>query len=248
MAVGAPVPALIPLPASHRLQVYSPLFFGLGNGTKSGSAQLSSSSPRYHKVVDQKTKTQVGVLEIKHSLTAALDMWRMLSSYHMYLVYKKVFLFTCVQRPSWSYVHIPYKDSQNLPCPYKGSGTTGLSITGLSKLQLASISTCHSWWLSKQCEPEQQHNSFSRNTALQHVLARLHSCAHPTGTFLQSYTRARAVASLAPETAQPSAVLSVGPWELSSSSQQERRKKAAGVVSSIPLRRAGSSPASLIFH
>lgn len=246
--MGAPVPALLPLPASHRLQVYSPLFFGLGNGTKSGSAQLSSSSPRYHKVVDQKTKTQVGVLEIKHSLTAALDMWRMLSSYHMYLVYKKVFLFTCVQRPSWSYVHIPYKDSQNLPCPYKGSGTTGLSITGLSKLQLASISTCHSWWLSKQCEPEQQHNSFSRNTALQHVLARLHSCALPTGTFLQSYTRARAVASLAPETAQPSAVLSVGPWELSSSSQQERRKKAAGVVSSIPPRRAGSSPASLIFH
>lgn len=45
-----------------------------------------------------------------------------------------------------------------------------------------------------------------------------HTALHPTGAFLQSPAWAHAAASLAPESAQPSAVLSVGPWELSSSS------------------------------
>lgn len=116
----------------------------LGWGMAPNRDQPNSAQP-HPVIVKQSIKklsnTQVGVLEIKHSLLSALDVWGIYFSCHTYLAQKGL-QFTRIQSPSWRYVHIPYKDSQNLPYPYKGLGTTRLHITGLNKLQLASTPTC----------------------------------------------------------------------------------------------------------
>lgn len=74
------------------------------------------------------SKTQVGVLESRNSLLTALDAWQILPSYHTYFAQKGLQLIY-VQRSSWRYIHIPYKESWNLICSHTMSGGTSLNYS-----------------------------------------------------------------------------------------------------------------------
>lgn len=53
------------------------------------------------------------MIESRHSLISALDVWGILFSHHTYLAQKRLQLIY-IQRSSQRYVHIPYKDSWKL--------------------------------------------------------------------------------------------------------------------------------------
>lgn len=105
----------------------------------------------------------------------------------------------------------------------------------------------YSWYLSKQCKLEQQRNAFSRDRALQRVLAWPHSSAPNRSIFAEPCMGS---CCCIPCSRECSAISSAFCWPLVAEFKflTGGKEKGSGCCFSIPPHRAGSSPASLIFH